>query len=148
LTNIDHMLNIFVEVPMEAARVAIPSTLPGGLDSSVDAHFGHCALYTLVEIRADAITRVDTLPSVPHQAGGCLAAVNHLARSGVTALIVDGMGLRPLMGFQQAGIQVFRGGDRSSVGAAVEALLKGKLTQFTHEFTCRGGHHAETAPDP
>jgi predicted Fe-Mo cluster-binding NifX family protein len=30
--------------------VAVPSELPGGLDAGVNAHFGHCEVYTLVII--------------------------------------------------------------------------------------------------
>ena len=31
-------------------RIAIPSVQPGGLDAEVGAHFGHCDLYTLVDV--------------------------------------------------------------------------------------------------
>jgi predicted Fe-Mo cluster-binding NifX family protein len=67
--------------------------------------------------------------------------VSHLAGHGVSALIAGGMGLRPLMGFSQAGIQVYRGGEAPSVNAAVQALIRGELQPFTREFTCGGGHH-------
>ncbi len=128
---------------MADSRIAIPSSLPGGLDAAVDAHFGHCALYTVVDIEAGKVARVRTLPSVPHAQGGCLAAVDHLARNGVTQLIAGGLGMRPLMGFNQAGIQVFRGTGLPSVGEAVAAHLRGDLEAFTREFTCAGGgHHA------
>jgi predicted Fe-Mo cluster-binding NifX family protein len=129
---------------MNDARIAIPSTLPGGIHANVGGHFGHCDLYTIVDVKEGAITAVGTLPNVPHQQGGCLAPVTHLAQNGVTVLIAGGMGLRPLMGFNQAGIEVFRGTEAFNVGAAVEALLKGDLARFTREFTCGGGqHHGE-----
>ena len=124
---------------MNQARIAIPSTLPGGLEAEVGAHFGHCDLYTLVDVKEGRIERVGTLPNVPHQQGGCLAPVNHLARNGVTVLIAGGMGLRPLMGFNQAGIEVYRGTENPSVDAAVKALIAGELPRFTREFTCGGG---------
>ena len=124
---------------MNDARIAIPSTLPGGLEAGVGAHFGHCDLYTIVDVKGGRIVAATTLPNVPHQQGGCLAPVNHLAQNGVNVLIAGGMGMRPLMGFDQAGIEVYRGTDAASVGAAVEALLKGDLDRFTREFTCGGG---------
>lgn len=126
---------------MNEARIAVPSTLPGGLEAEVGAHFGHCDLYTVVDIKGGQLSGVTTLPNVPHQQGGCLAPVNHLAKHGVTILIAGGMGMRPLMGFNQAGIEVFRGTDSPSVGHAIEAFLKGELTPFTREFTCGGGQH-------
>lgn len=120
-------------------KVAIPSTNPGGLDAEVGAHFGHCDLYTLVTINEGAIDSVQLLPSVPHQQGGCMAPVQYLASQGVKALVAGGMGMRPLMGFNQMGIQVFYGAGAGTVREAVEGLLQGRLPAFTQEFTCGGG---------
>ncbi len=125
---------------MNNARIAIPSTLPGGLEAGVGAHFGHCDLYTIVDVKEGQVTEVSTLPNVPHAQGGCLAPVNYLAQNGVTLLISGGMGLRPLMGFNQAGIEVYRGAEAPSVDAAVKALLQGDLQRFSREHTCGGGH--------
>jgi len=124
---------------MNQIRIAIPSTLPGGLEAGVGAHFGHCEVYTLVDVKDGAITQVGTLPPVPHVQGGCLAAVDHLAKHGVTALIAGGLGMRPLMGFNQAGIEVYQGSGVATVGSAVQAMIGGDLPQFTREFTC-GAH--------
>ncbi len=128
---------------MNVARIAIPSTFPGGLEASVGDHFGHCDLYTVVDVKAGQVTEVSTLPNVPHQQGGCLAPVNLLAQSGVTVLIAGGMGLRPLTGFNQAGIEVFRSTETPSVDAAVQAFLRGDLQRFTRDHTCGDGQHGE-----
>jgi predicted Fe-Mo cluster-binding NifX family protein len=127
------------ELIMKSTIVAIPSSHPGGLDAALGAHFGHCDLYTVVKIADGKIEDVATLPNVPHQQGGCMAPVNHLAQNGVQVLIAGGMGMRPLMGFQQVGIKVLYGNGAQTVGEAVGALLDGKLKQFTSEFTCGGG---------
>ncbi len=124
---------------MIQARIAIPSENPGGLQTAIGAHFGHCDIYTIVDVKDGQISEVSTLPNVPHQQGGCLAPVNHLANHGVTVLISGGMGLRPLMGFNQAGIEVFLGAEAPSVDAAVQALIRDELQRFTREFTCGGG---------
>lgn len=124
---------------MNQARIAIPSTQPGGLEAGVGAHFGHCDLYTVVDVKEGQITQVSTLPNVPHQQGGCLAPVNYLAKNGVTVLIAGGMGLRPLMGFNQAGIEVYRGTEAANVDAAVKSLISGDLQRFTRDHTCGGG---------
>ncbi len=124
---------------MKSITVAIPSSMPGGLDSSLGAHFGHCDLYTLVDVTDGQVQNVRILPNVPHQQGGCMAPVNHLAQNGVHVLIAGGMGMRPLMGFNQVGIDVLYGGVAQTVGVAVDAFLKGSLQQFTSDFTCGGG---------
>ncbi|MFW5791558.1 MAG: NifB/NifX family molybdenum-iron cluster-binding protein [Desulfohalobiaceae bacterium] len=124
---------------MDTLVVAIPSAHPGGLETSLGAHFGHCDCYTVVDIAGGEVTNVRTLPNVPHQQGGCMAPVNHLAQNGVQALIAGGMGMRPLMGFNQVGITVYYGGEARTVGQAVDALVQGKLQQFTPAQTCGGG---------
>jgi predicted Fe-Mo cluster-binding NifX family protein len=125
---------------MKKARIAVPSTVPGGLEAEVGAHFGHCDLYTIIDVENGVVTAISTLPNVPHQQGGCMAPVQHLASNGVNQLIAGGMGMRPLMGFNQVGIDVFYGAGVPSVGTAVDALLKGALVRFTQEYTCGGGH--------
>lgn len=120
-------------------RIAIPSAQPGGMEASIDAHFGHCAMYTLVDVENGEIKNVSIVPSCPHEQGGCMAPVQYLADNGVKALVSGGMGMRPLMGFNQVGIQVYHGSGAPSVGVAVEALLKDSLPVFTAEQTCGGG---------
>lgn len=119
--------------------VAVPSSMPGGLQAPLGAHFGHCDLYTLVSIADGKIHQVEVIPNVPHQQGGCMAPVQYLAEKGAQALIAGGMGLRPLMGFHQVGIRVFYGGDAATVGDAVNAFVQGSLPQFDQQHTCGGG---------
>lgn len=119
--------------------VALPSNAPGGMDAGLGAHFGHCDLYTLVEVEDGQIKSTKVVPNVPHQQGGCMAPVQYLAGQGVKALIAGGMGMRPLMGFNQVGIDVYFGGNSTTVNEAVQALLQGSLPRFTQQFTCGGG---------
>jgi predicted Fe-Mo cluster-binding NifX family protein len=119
--------------------IAIPSTVPGGLEAPLGAHFGHCDLYTLVSVENGEIVNVQVVPNVPHNQGGCMAPVQYLAEKGAKTLIAGGMGLRPLMGFNQVGIDVYFGGQAVNVGEAVNAFLKGTLPQFGQEHTCGGG---------
>ena len=79
--------------------LAVPSAMPGGLDAQMGMHFGHCDIYTLVEIEDNAIKAVGTLENVPHQQGGCMAPVQHLASHGVKALLAGGMGIVPFVGY-------------------------------------------------
>ena len=125
---------------METVKVAIPSNNPGGLEAGLGMHFGHCDIYTIVEVEGDRVSSVGTLANVPHVQGGCLAPVQHLASSGVKVLLAGGMGMRPLMGFQQSGIEVFFSGNFSTVGQAVDAFIRKELPPFSTDFTCQGGH--------
>jgi len=120
-------------------RIAVPTSQPGGLDSPLGEHFGHCECYTVVDVESGKIAKVSTLPSVPHVQGGCMAPVNHLSENGVNVLVAGGMGMRPLMGFNQVGIQVYHGGNFGTVKDAVDALIAGKLVPFSKENTCGGG---------
>ena len=124
---------------MSTSTLAIPSALPGGLEAGMGMHFGHCDIYTIVQIEDGAIKSVGTLPNVPHQQGGCLAPVNYLAGEGVNVLLAGGMGMRPLMGFNQAGVEVYYAGNFPTVGQSVQAFIEGKLPAFTPEHSC-GGH--------
>lgn len=121
--------------------IAIPSCLPGGLDANMGMHFGHCEIYTLVEVENGEVKEVRTLDPIPHHHGGCMAPVQYLANAGVKVLLAGGMGMRPLMGFQQVGVEVYFAGMFPTVGMAVKAFLAGNLQPFTLEYTCGGGHH-------
>ncbi len=116
--------------------IAVPSEMPGGLDAPLGAHFGHCEIYTLVSVTGDEINNVEVIPNIPHEQGGCMAPVRYLAEKGVDKLIAGGMGMRPLMGFNEVGITVYHGGPARAVGDAVSALMKGSLQQFSVEHTC------------
>ena len=124
---------------MSSILVAIPSKAPGGLEAGVDSHFGHCEMYTLVAVEDGKAVDVKTIPNIPHEQGGCLAPVNYLAGHEVKALISGGMGMRPLMGFHQVGIDVFFGNGAANVQEAIEGFAKGALPRFSEEFTCGGG---------
>lgn len=119
--------------------IAVPTAEPGGMDAPVDAHFGHCATYTLVKVADGEVKDVSSVPSCPHVQGGCMAPVNYLADLNVKALISGGMGMRPLMGFNQVGIQVYHGSGTPTVKAAVEAFIQDSLPVFTVDQTCGGG---------
>lgn len=124
-------------------RIAVPSVRPGGLDAKVDDHFGHCDMYTLVVLDNGEVETVEMIPNMPHQQGGCMATVNYLASNGVNKLVAGGLGRGPLMGFHQAGIDVYHGGGAPTVGHAVQAIIDGALSQFRLDQTCKGncGHH-------
>lgn len=117
----------------KATRIAVPSEPPGGLDAKRAGHFGRCPCFTLVDISPDGeIGDVEVLENAPHTEGGCMAPVLALAEHNVDAIVVQGIGGRPLMGFHQVGIRVLQGvGD--DVRASITALLNDSLPEFGPE---------------
>lgn len=123
---------------MSTIKIAVPSDNPGGLEAKVSGHFGHCDLYTIIEVDGNEVKNVGTMENPPHQEGGCLAPVQLLADNGVRKLLAGGMGRRPLMGFHQVGIEVLFAGDQPTVGQSVEAYLAGRLPVFSMDSVCGG----------
>ncbi len=119
--------------------IAIPSNNPGGLDASIAQHFGHCDLYTIVEIRDNVIDVVSIIPPIDHQQGGCMAPVQYLANKNVKCLISGGMGFRPLAGFEQVGIDVYYFENNLNIQQTVDAFIAGNLSRFSKDQTCGGG---------
>ncbi len=125
---------------MENGRIAIPSTNNGGLDGQRSGHFGHCDVFTLVDVKEGKIQEVSTIPNQEHVQGGCMVPVNFLAEHKVNALIVGGIGMRPLMGFRQVGIDVYHDATRYEIRPVVEDLIAGKLPMISDDQVCGGGH--------
>ena len=118
-------------------RVAIPSETPGGLNALRAGHFGRCECFTLVDITDGRVMDVEVVVNPPHTQGGCLGPVGLLKDYGVNALVVHGIGVRPLMGFRDSGIDVYLG-DGELVGQAADAFARGLLSPVCDEDTCGG----------
>jgi predicted Fe-Mo cluster-binding NifX family protein len=119
-------------------KVAVPSKAPGGLAAGVEEHFGHCAAFTLVEVDGEALGTVEVVAN-QHAQGGCMDTVNRLQQAGAEALVVGGMGRRPLLGFQQVGIPVYHSGGARTVEEAVLLLAAGQARPFGDDLVCAGG---------
>jgi predicted Fe-Mo cluster-binding NifX family protein len=117
-------------------RLAIPSEAPGGLTARRSGHFGRCECFTMVDVVDGKIGDVAVLTNAPHVEGGCMAPVLVLAEHNVNAIVVDGIGGRPRMGFNQVGIAVHAGvgGD---VHTTVQAFIEGGLPVVGFEGACQ-----------
>ena len=124
---------------MSKMRVAIPSMGNGGLDGQRAGHFGHCDVFTCIDTEDGEIKAVTTIQNQEHVQGGCMVPVNLLASHQVNALIVGGIGMRPLMGFRQVDIDVYHDGERIDIRPVVEDLLAGKLPLISDDQVCGGG---------
>jgi predicted Fe-Mo cluster-binding NifX family protein len=124
---------------MENGRIAIPSVNEGGLDGQRSSHFGHCDVFTLVDVLNGEISSVTTVSNGEHQEGGCMVPVNKLAKLKVNALIVSGIGPRPLSGFNGAGIDVYHEATCPEIRPVVEDLIADRLRIIALDQTCGGG---------
>ena len=124
---------------MENGRIAVPSIGTGGLDGQRSGHFGHCDVFTLIDVEEGSIKSVTTVPNQEHVQGGCMVPVNFLAEHKVNALIVGGIGMRPLMGFRQIGIDVYHDEIRPEIRPVVEDLVAGNLPLIGDNQVCGGG---------
>jgi len=124
---------------MEEGRIAIPSMGSGGLEGERSGHFGHCDVFTMVDVENGEIKDVSIVQNQSHVQGGCMVPVNLLADHNVNALIVGGIGMRPLMGFKQVGIDVYYDAERPQIRPVVEDLITGKLPSIGDDQVCGGG---------
>jgi len=124
---------------IESLRLAVPSNNPGGLEAKRSDHFGHCDLFTIVDIKNNAIDSVKALTNQEHAAGGCMVPVSLLRDQGVEAIVVGGIGARPLQGFNEVGISVYYA-DRTaiqSVQHVAEGMISGQFPIIEPNQTCQ-----------
>ena len=124
---------------MENGRIAVPSVEQGGIEGMRSGHFGHCDVFTLIDVENGKIKEVSTIENQSHVQGGCMVPVNLLAGHNVNALVVGGIGMRPLMGFKQVGIDVYHDPERAEIRPVVEDLIAGKLPMISDNQVCGGG---------
>lgn len=124
---------------MKDGRIAVPSNGAGGLDGTRSGHFGHCDVFTFIDVEDGEIKEVTTLQNEEHVQGGCMVPVNLLSSHNVNVLVVGGIGMRPLMGFKQVGIDVYHDAERAEIRPVVEDLIAGKLKEIQNDEVCGGG---------
>ena len=124
---------------MKSGRIAVPSNGEGGLDGTRSGHFGHCDVFTMIDVDNGEIKDVSTVKNAEHAQGGCMVPVNLLASHKVNVLIVGGIGMRPLMGFRQVGVNVYHDATRPEIRPVVEDMIAGKLNIIADDQVCGGG---------
>src|SRR5665647_3445967 len=82
-------------------RLAVPSETPGGLDAARSGHFERSPSFTLIDLVNGEIAAVVFVENAPHGHGGCMSPVLTLGTNMVDAVIVAGIGHRPLLGCLQ-----------------------------------------------
>ncbi len=125
---------------IESLRLAVPSNHPGGLDAVRSDHFGHCDVFTIVQIENGDLAGVETVANQEHGAGGCMVPVRFLRDRGVEAIVVGGIGARPLQGFNEVGIAVYYA-DRAlarDVRAVVDGMREHRFPLIRGDQVCSG----------
>ena len=117
-------------------KIAIPSMAPGGLEAALSGHFGKSETFTLVTVEDGKIAGTEIIQNPPHVHGGCMAPVMLLKENGADAIIVSGLGMRPMQGFQQVGIQVYAGA-AGTVEFVVNEYIGGRLKPAGDDIICQ-----------
>lgn len=123
---------------MATMKLAVPTMGAAGLDAQRAGHFGHCDCFTVATITDGEIGEVAAVDNPPHEEGGCLRPVGLLADAGVDAIVAAGMGMRPMMGFADAGITVYFENQTPNVGKVAEMVAAGQVPTMGPENAC---HH-------
>lgn len=85
------------------------------------------------------IDKVEVVANQEHSEGGCLVPVKFLESLNVNGIVVAGIGMRPLIGFNEVGIDVYFENQEPFVQPVVESLIAGKLQIIQPQQTCGGG---------
>jgi len=101
-------------------KIAVPTS-----DGVLDAHFGHCRQFALVDVENNEIKAVSYMDAPPHQPG---LLPPWLAERGATDIIAGGMGQRAIQLFNQQGVNVFVGAPQLTPEELVEGFMKDTLT--------------------
>ncbi|MFH0758514.1 MAG: NifB/NifX family molybdenum-iron cluster-binding protein [Bacteroidota bacterium] len=101
-------------------KIAIPTS-----DGILDAHFGHCSQFAMVEVEDNEIRGISYLDAPPHQPG---LLPPWLAERGATDIIAGGMGQRAIDLFNEQGVNVFVGAPKVTPEELVHGFLKETLS--------------------
>lgn len=122
-------------------KIAIPSMSNYGLESDICAHFGSCEYFTIVDIKDKAVAEVTAVDNGTHEGEhNCAAPAILLHSHGIDAVLVSGIGGRPLMSLTEKKIKVFAGA-AGKVTDAVQDYNEGLLQELSTRGTCNCSHH-------
>ena len=103
----------------ETLKLAVPTMGAADLASERSGHFGHCDCFTIVDIEDGEIKGTSELANPPHEEGGCL---------------------RPVMGFNDAGITVYFENQTPNVGEVAKLVAAGSVPIMGAENACNHHH--------
>ena len=126
---------------MSEMKIVVPSNSPGGMDAERSEHFGHCDVFTMLTVSEGKIDKIDLVEQIAHGSGGCMVPVLTLRDMGAHAIVVGGIGGRPLAGFNDVGISVYFAPPEQirTVGQVMDAFLADQLPIMDPSQSCGGG---------
>lgn len=112
-------------------KIAISST-GKNLESEIDARFGRCPYFLIVEIDDKKIKSVKAVDNTAAgQMGGAgITAAEIIANEKASAVITTNLGPRAFSVFDQFKIKVYQG--QGKIKDVVQKFIKGELTEITN----------------
>jgi len=112
-------------------KIAISST-GNNLESEVDARFGRCSYFLIVELENKKIKKFKAIENTgKDQMGGAgITAGEIVAKQKVDAVITVNLGPRAFSVFEQFGIKTFQG--EGKIKKVIQKFLEGKLKELSN----------------
>ena len=111
-------------------KIALSST-GKTLESEIDARFGRCPCFLIIEIEKDKIKNTKAIENIAAgQMGGAgITSSQLVANENVEAIITTNLGPRAFDVFNQLGIKIYLG--QGKIKDVVQNFIKGELTEIT-----------------
>ena len=115
-------------------KIAIPT-----LDGKLCAHFGHCETFSFAEVNLDTKEILSITTNAPEGGVSCQCA-GWIAEQGAEIVLAGGMGGRPMMMLEQAGVEVISGCPELAIDEVVRLFLDSTL-EVGENFCNHGAGH-------
>ena len=127
-------------------KIAVSATA-GNMDALVDARFGRCAYFVIVEVEGDEIKNHEVIknPGATATGGAGIQAAQTVANKGVEVVITGNIGPNAFNVLSETRIKVVTGVGGITVRDAVQKYLKGELKE-TKAPTIPGFGFPTTSP--
>lgn len=112
-------------------KIVIPT-----LEGKLCGHFGHCEIFSFVEVNPETKEIIEITTGAPKEGVSCQSA-GWIAEQGAEIVLAGGMGGRPMMMFEQLGVQVVSGCPELPIREVVQMFLENSLV--TGENSCNHG---------
>ena len=124
-------------------KIAIPTQ-----DGKLCSHFGHCETFSFADVDSETKEILSITTNAPEEGISCQSA-SWIAEQGVNIVLAGGMGGRPMMVFEQNGVQVIPGCPELEIRDVVELFLNESLETGENacgkdaNHSCHGHHSHE-----
>ena len=113
-------------------KIAIPTA-----EGKLCGHFGHCESFTFAEINPETKEIINIEEKIPEEGISCHSA-SWVSEQGANIVLAGGMGMRPMMMFEQNGVRVVPGCPELPIQEIVEGFLNNTIQ--AGENSCGGDH--------